>query len=167
MTDRSTEQRIADIERIEAIKALKHRYLRACDAKDAETFRACFISRGAVMDYGVLGKYEDADPVVKIFRNVALRKENGHYVVLDMHHAFHPEITLIGECEAKGKWTLAFRQLDTVARTETVASMEYEDEYVVEDGEWKISSCRAIPMWSTTRPLDDSVDVKPGWGIEP
>ncbi|AYJ48282.1 nuclear transport factor 2 family protein [Rhodococcus sp. P1Y] len=167
MTARSVEQRLNDIERIDAIKALKHRYLRACDAKDPVAFRACFIDRGAVMDYGELGKYEDADPIVEIFRNVALHKVAGAYVVLDMHHAFHSDITLTGAGEATGKWTLAFRQLDLSARTETVASMEYEDEYVVEDGTWKISSCRAIPLWSMRRPLGDGVEVVPGWGLSP
>ncbi|MDJ0358902.1 nuclear transport factor 2 family protein [Rhodococcus sp. H29-C3] len=162
----SIEQRMSALEKIEAIKSLKHRYLRACDAKDANMFRACFIERGAIMDYGRLGKYEDADPVVEIFRKVALRKESGSYVVLDMHHAFHPEIKLTDDDHAEGKWTLAFRQLDMTARTETVSSMEYEDKYVVEAGEWKISYCRAVPLWSMTRPLGESVEVVQGWGLD-
>jgi hypothetical protein len=162
---KSVEQQLSELDAIESIKSLKHRYLRACDAKDAKTFRACFIAHGAIMDYGVLGKHEDADPVAEIFRTVALRKESDSYLILEMHHAFHPEITLLDETHAEGTWTLAFRRLDLSARTETVASMEYEDKYVVEDGEWKIAFCRSIPMWSMTRPLDDSTEITQGWGL--
>src|SRR5690606_4719812 len=59
--------RIARLEAIEEIKALKHRYLRACDAKDPEAFRACFVSSGASIDYGALGAFDDADGIVKVF----------------------------------------------------------------------------------------------------
>ncbi|MEO3825704.1 nuclear transport factor 2 family protein [Actinomadura sp. B10D3] len=40
-------ERIARLEAIEEIKALKHRYLRACDAKDPAAFRDCFVASGA------------------------------------------------------------------------------------------------------------------------
>src|SRR5699024_8720833 len=57
------EARLDALEAKEAIIALKHRYLRACDAKDAESFRSAFIDRGAVIDYGPLGRFDDADGI--------------------------------------------------------------------------------------------------------
>ncbi|WP_137724861.1 nuclear transport factor 2 family protein [Prescottella subtropica] len=162
MTERTIEQRIADLERIEAIKNLKHRYLRACDAKDPETFRACFVDRGARIDYGPLGQFDDADPIAEIFRSIALQKVDGRHVILDMHHAFHPEITLHGDESASGKWTLAFRQVNLIDNTETVRSIEYVDEYVVENGAWKMSACASNVLWSMTRPLGEGTVVTEG-----
>ncbi|ANY22226.1 nuclear transport factor 2 family protein [Gordonia terrae] len=166
MSSPTVDEQLAELRSIREITSLKHRYLRACDAKDPETFRACFIRSGAVLDYGALGRYDDADPIVEIFRQVALRKEAGAYQVLDMHHAFHPEISLVDDTHAHGRWTLAFRQLNLAERTETVASMEYDDDYVIEDGQWKISRCLSIPLWSMTRPLEESVEVTQGWGLD-
>lgn len=162
MTERTIEQRLDDLERIEAIKALKHRYLRACDAKDADTFRACFIDRGAEIDYGPLGKFDDADPIAEVFRTIALQKVDGRNVILDMHHAFHPSITLHADELASGQWTLAFRQVNLIDNTETVRSVEYVDEYVVENGEWKMSKCQSITLWSMTRPLGPDTVVTEG-----
>lgn len=165
MTTSTNEPHTSDLDRIEQIKSLKHRYLRACDGKDPDLFRACFIKRGAIMDFGPLGKHDDADPVAEIFRQVALREEAGEFLILDMHHAFHPEITIIDKSHATGRWTLAFRQVDVSARTETIASMEYEDRYVVEDGEWKISHCISVPLWSLTQPLHESSVITQGRGL--
>ncbi|QBJ98144.1 nuclear transport factor 2 family protein [Rhodococcus sp. ABRD24] len=162
MTERSIEQRLADLERIEAIKTLKYRYLRACDAKDPETFRACFVDHGAVIDYGPLGTFDDAGPIAEIFRTVALRKVDDRHVILDMHHALHPEITLLGDALAAGKWTLHFRQVNLIDHTETVRSIEYVDEYVIENGEWKISKCQSITLWSMVRPLTEGTVVTEG-----
>nr|WP_206038058.1 nuclear transport factor 2 family protein [Rhodococcus sp. HNM0569] len=141
----------------EAVKALKHRYLRACDAKDAATFRACFIRQGASIDYGALGAFDDADAIAAVFERIALHKVDGKHVVLDMHHGIHPSITIHSPTTASGQWTLAFRQVNLTQGTETVMSGEYADEYVVEDGEWKMSRCHFTRLWSITRSLDDAV----------
>lgn len=147
-------QRIAALEHIEAIKTLKYRYWRACDAKDPNGFRASFIASGARIDYGPLGSFDDVEPMVQIFTRIALRQVDGRHVVFDMHHGMHPDITLTGDSTATGRWTLRFRQINLVAGTETVSTSEYFDEYVVEDGQWKMSSCVNRPIWSVTRPLD-------------
>ncbi|EOM75130.1 hypothetical protein DW322_02960 [Rhodococcus rhodnii] len=50
---------------VEAVKELEHRYLRACDAKDAKAFRSCFIDSGASIDFGPLGAFDVADAIVE------------------------------------------------------------------------------------------------------
>ncbi|WP_280437912.1 nuclear transport factor 2 family protein [Nocardia carnea] len=151
-------QRVARLEAVEAIKALKHRYLRACDAKDPKAFRECFAAAGAAVDYGVLGSF-DADGMAAVFEKVALQKVDGKNVILDMHHGTHPEITVHDAEHASGKWTLKFRQVNLIENTETVMTGEYDDEYVVEDGRWKIAACRFEQYWSITRPVDDGCRV--------
>lgn len=145
--------RIARLEAIEEIKALKHRYLRACDAKDPEEFRACFVTAGASIDYGRLGAFDDADGIAEVFERIALQRVDGEHVVLDMHHAHHPDITVHDEHRASGRWTLKFRQVNLLDRTESVSTGEYDDEYVVEDGRWKMSKCHFRRYWSITRPI--------------
>jgi hypothetical protein len=146
-------ERIARLEAIEEIKALKHRYLRACDAKDPAAFRDCFIASGASIDYGRLGAFDDAEGMARVFESIALRRVDGRHAVLDMHHATHPDITVHGPDRASGRWTLKFRQVNLLDGTESVSTGEYHDEYVVEDGRWKMASCRFLRYWTITRPV--------------
>ena len=156
----TVEQRLARLEAIEAIKALKYRYLRACDLKQPEVFRECFVARGASIDYGpALGKFDDADGIAEIYRRIALARHDGTYVVLDMHHGMHPDIELLSETEARGAWTLRFRQVDRVARSERVSTIEYDDRYEVEDGAWRIRSCHVRMLWSMSTPLPGGTEI--------
>ncbi|MGB3304192.1 nuclear transport factor 2 family protein [Gordonia sp. (in: high G+C Gram-positive bacteria)] len=151
--------RITAIENVEAIKALKYRYWRACDGKDPEGFRDCFIAKGARIDYGRMGAFDDVAPMVDIFAKVALYTVDGKHVIFDMHHGMHPDITLTGEATATGRWTLRFRQVNLLMQTETIANIEYDDDYVIEDGEWKMSRSVSTETWSMTRPLDPAATV--------
>lgn len=150
---KSLDERIARIEAVEAIKVLKYRYFRACDAKDPKGFRAAFIDKGAIIDYGVMGSFDDADGIAAVFENIALRKVDGKHLILDMHHGIHPDIRITGDGAAEGNWTLRFRQINLHDMTEKVAAVEYADEYVVENGQWKISKCVSTELWSIGQPL--------------
>ncbi|MEV0365971.1 nuclear transport factor 2 family protein [Nocardia fusca] len=152
--------RLTVLEAIEAIKALKHRYFRACDAKDPARFRACFVTEGAVLDYGELG-VSDADGMAAVFESIALRQVDGKHVVLDMHHGMHPDITVHVDGTASGQWTMQFRQVNLLDHTDTLSTGEYEDSYVLEDGRWKIAASRFRRLWSITRPVDDTCRI--GW----
>ncbi|MEV6073175.1 nuclear transport factor 2 family protein [Nocardia sp. NPDC052001] len=146
-------ERVARIEAVEAIKALKHRYWRACDAKNPRGFRDCFIAEGASIDFGTLGRFDDADGIVKIFESIALHQVDGKPVILDMHHGMLPDITLTSATSANGVWTLRFRQVNLIDRTESVSTGEYDDEYVIENGAWKMSKSHFRTYWTITRPL--------------
>lgn len=159
----SIEDRLAALEAIEQITALKHRYWRACDAKDPETFADCFIADGAQIDYGPLGVFDDAAGLVDVFRRFGCARVDGRFAVLDLHHGGQPEIELLGPGRAAGRWTLQFRQLNTVARTETLATGVYDDRYLLcADGRWRMSVCRFVQRWSHTRPLGDDETVVEG-----
>lgn len=154
------EERIARLEAVEQIKALKHRYLRACDAKRPEDFRNCFIAKGAILDYGPrIGKFEDADGIAAVFEAIALKRVDDKVVILDMHHAMHADIQVLSPTEATGAWTLRFRQVDLEAGEERVSAIEYADRYVVEDGEWRIARCEVSVLWTLAKPLPEGYKV--------
>ncbi|WP_127784350.1 nuclear transport factor 2 family protein [Rhodococcus sp. X156] len=154
-----TVTQLEQLVQVERIKKLKHDYWRACDAKDPKGFRSCFTRTGSSIDYGTLGA-TDADGMAAVFERIALAQDGGGHRVLDMHHGFHPDVTIVGPAEATGRWTLQFRQVDLHARTETVLSGEYDDHYVIEDGDWKMDRCHFTRGWSITRPLTDDTVVE-------
>ena len=47
-----------------------------------------------------------------------------------------------------------------------VKAMEYLDRYVVEDGEWKISYSKSMPLWTLTRPLGEVTALVDNMPIE-
>ena len=149
---------LARLAAIESITALKHRYFRACDAKDPVAFRDCFVAVGSMLDYGTLGT-TDADGMAAVFASIALQQVDGKNAILDMHHGVHPDITVREDGTASGRWTLRFRQVNLIERTETVATGEYADEYRTQDGHWKIATCTFHQLWAITRPLDDATQI--------
>lgn len=57
-----------------------------------------------------------------------------------MHHGHHPEIEITSETKARGTWELFNYMIDTVNnRAQRIAGV-YQDEYVKENGQWKIKS---------------------------
>jgi hypothetical protein len=158
-TDTSVEERLRVIEDRQAIIELKHRYWRACDGKDPAGMRACFVTSGAEIDFGPMGRFEGVDGLIDIYERIALRRYEGGYQILDMHHGMHPVIELTSAATASGRWTMRFRQIDVAARTERVGAVEYEDEYEVEDGRWRIARSQARELWAVMRPLSDSTEI--------
>jgi hypothetical protein len=158
VSERELAERVADLERVQAITELKYRYWRACDAKEPDAMRACFARSGAKIEYGPMGSYDDADALVAVFTKIALRRlgdvPGGRWAVLDMHHGLHPQITVHDSTHASGQWTLHFRQIDVAGGTERVSAGEYVDEYRVEDGRWVIAATTYTPRWTLSRPLD-------------
>lgn len=159
-TTPSLADRLARLEAIEEIRSLKHRYLRACDLKEPETFRDCFVAHGASVDYGPrIGRFEDAEGITQVYRTIALERVDGDYNILDMHHGLHADIDVISPVEATGRWTLRFRQVDRRAGTERVSTIEYADTYVVEEGQWRIRSCQVRTLWTVVAPLPEGFEI--------
>jgi hypothetical protein len=133
------ERRLRVLEDIEAIRALKSRYLACCDRKDPRGMRACFVDGAAHIDYGVVGIFDNADALVKIFTEVGC-----HDYMVEMHHGANPQIEVLDATTARGSWSLQYGLVNTRDQTLTQLGGYYEDEYRRTDTGWKIAKTKFV-----------------------
>lgn len=122
-----------DLIEIEAIKRLKHRYVRLLDHKEWDELQTLFASDATASYADGTYAYEGRDAIVGFLRD-ALASPN----VLTSHKVHQPEIDLTGPNSATGVWGLE----DVVIHLEHNVTIRgaafYRDEYVKVDGEWRI-----------------------------
>jgi len=139
MTD-PIQQRLQKLEDVEAIRALKARYLWCCDRKDPAGMRACFADGPVHIDYGAVGTFDRADALAKVFKDIGC-----HDYMVEMHHGMNPQIEVLDEATAKGKWSLHYFLINTRTKGLTQLAGYYEDEYRKLKGEWRISRTKFVP----------------------
>lgn len=130
-------RRVQQLEDREAIRSLKARYLASCDLKQPAAVRACFCDGTVAIDYGAIGRFDTADALVAVFTEIGC-----HPHMVEMHHGANPEIELLSETEARGRWGLRYVLINTRDNTLTQLAGRYEDGYRKIGGEWKISATR-------------------------
>lgn len=126
--------RLAVLEDKEEIRRLKSCYLRACDLKQPDVVRDCFLPTGVHIAYDGFPLFNDRNAFVAIFESMAC--QGGVY---DIHHATNWDIELTGPDEARGLWSLNFRTILTGPRQVTRLAVEYDDIYRRADGRWWIA----------------------------
>ena len=139
MQSQNIEQRLRALESAEAIRTLKSRYFFACDRKDPVTMRACFADGPVHIDYGAVGTFDNADALVALYSSIAC-----HPHMVEMHHGANPQIEVIDETRAQGKWSLHYCLINTQNNSFTQLGGYYEDEYRRTPSGWKISSTRFV-----------------------
>ncbi|MFN3424538.1 MAG: nuclear transport factor 2 family protein [Novosphingobium meiothermophilum] len=156
VTLESLAARLAALEDKEAIRALKARYLRACDLKQVEAVRDCFAPGPIRIAYENFPEFDNRDAFVAVYQQMAC-----HGGVYDIHHATNWEIELAGPDRATGKWSLNFRTILTGPRQIVRLAVEYDDVYERRDGRWWIveSASRVTSMLTEQVGEDGSVTV--------
>jgi hypothetical protein len=129
------EQRLRALEDINAIRELKARYLRACDRKQPDVMRDCFVEKGAVIEADGFPSFTDREGWVQVFTELAV---NNPYI-MDTHHGQNPQIVLTGPDAASAVWDLQFTQINLKERTIVNLAGEYRDRYLRSGGRWWIS----------------------------
>jgi hypothetical protein len=127
------ERRLAVLEDIRAIETLKWRYLRACDRKQPQVVRDCFVPE-AVIDYEGFPRFENRESFVDVYERLGCQPH-----IVDMHHGQNPIVEMTGPDSARGYFDLYFFQIDTIERRHTQMAVSYEDEFVRRDGRWWIA----------------------------
>jgi hypothetical protein len=146
------ERRMRMLEDVEAIRALKSRYFSACDRKDPKGMRACFVDGPCVIDYGVVGVFDTADAVVKVFTEVGC-----HPHMVEMHHGANPDIYELELSSAKGRWSLHYFLINTNEKKLTQLAGVYEDEYRRTDTGWKIAKTKFVATSTLVIDYTDTV----------
>ena len=148
--------RLCELEDKEAIRRLKSRYLRACDLKEVDEVRNCFLAGddAVKIDYENFPVFTNRDAFVAVYEQMAC---NGG--VYDLHHATNWEIDLTGADEAKGLWSLNFRTILTGPRQVVRLAVEYQDRYLRRDGRWWIADSKSRVTSMLTEQINDDGSV--------
>lgn len=129
----SLERRIQKLEDIEALKQLKLRYFYACDMRDVPGVIECFTKSDLLIDAGFIGQYTSAEEFAAVFSSMTESPTH-----LDQHFGIGPEIKIVDDSHATGRWRIHFQLFDSDKGVAQLMGGYYQDEYVKESGEWKI-----------------------------
>ena len=123
------ERRIRVLEDIEAIRKLKSKYWRCVDRKLWDEIVGCFTED---MVLSVLSKLIEGRNACVQFLKETLAQ------TVSAHQGHQAEIEIITESTARATWALNDLLLDMQPGVNFTGFGYYEDEYVKEDGNWKI-----------------------------
>lgn len=126
--------RLQRLEDIDAIRQLKARYFHACDHKDIDTLRTCFVEGPLVIDYGVIGRFTEREAFLDIYRQMAC-----HPHIIDMHHGQNAQIEWQSPTTARATWDLYFHQINQQTGMLTQLGGFYQDRFIKENTRWVIA----------------------------
>lgn len=131
----TTEQRLQQLEDKQAILELKYRYLNACDEKQPELVKDCFISGKVDINFGHIGTFSSREDFVEIFKKLGC---HGH--IVDMHHAKNPIFLQFNHDTASLKISMRFQSINTQDKTSIELGGYYLDGFEKNHtGEWLIN----------------------------
>ena len=134
--DRALLRRLLDVEEI---KRLKARYFRLMDTKSWEEWGQVF-ARDAVMEVPEAGLVERGREAIVASVSRALTGAR------TVHHGHMPELEITGEGTARGTWAMfdyvEWPPSEAGERRGLVGYGHYLEEYVREDGAWRIRRLR-------------------------
>ncbi len=126
------EERLARLEAIEDIKALKARYCAyADDDYDADGIAEQFVVDGS-WEGGTFGRYEGREAIRGFLKGI------GKDIVFAAHLVMNPIIEIIDEAHAKGQWRLLMPStvMAEGGREARWLLCHYAETYVKQDGRW-------------------------------
>lgn len=129
------EVRIQKLEDIEAIKQLKARYWFACDQRDAQGIKDCFVDDKLLIDFGFIGQFTDINKFISLFLEMTDKPSH-----IDLHHGLAPEIEITNAVSAKGRWRMQFQLIETQTQVVQFMGGYYQDTYRKDEGGWKIET---------------------------
>ena len=140
---------------IEAIQQLKARYMRCIDTKDLACLHDTVFTPDTEL-YFKGGDYEIAvkgwPEIEKFYQGAFTPKKFG------MHNVHTPEITVTGDT-ATGIWYLHDVFVNLEQNTTLQGSALYHDDYVKQNGAWRIAKSTYTRLWEETTPRSDKTKL--------
>ena len=140
---------------IEQIKRLKYKYLRCLDQKLWDEMGECFVADATAAYSGGKYSYDGRDAILEF-----LVKSMGEDTFLSSHRVHHPEIDLDGPTRAHGVWALEDVVIDTKWQITIRGAAFYTDDYVKEDGVWRIQHTGYKRTYEEIQPRKDVAGLK-------
>ena len=120
---------------LEAIKRLKYKYQRRIDTKSWDELRECFTEDATAAYSSGKFSFDNRDAILKFLQG-AMGADTFH----SCHAVSQPEIELVDERTATGRWCLQDTVIDTSFDMMVHGAAFYEDEYRKgDDGVWRIA----------------------------
>jgi hypothetical protein len=133
ITSEGTAARLGRLEAVEAIMALKARYWRAIDAGQPDQVEGC-LAADLRVDFEGIPPFFDRASFMTMIREAATQP--GRH----MHHGRNPIIQVTGPTSAGGRWDIFYQGIFEGAGQIVQMVGEYEDEYRLEQGGWRIAA---------------------------
>lgn len=152
------EKEIQRLKDIDEIKSLKSRYFRALDTKDWDALEETLhpdistsYSNGKLVFHGpkeVTNYFNESMPKTEI----------------TLHQGHNPEITILSDTEAEGKWyledRLIFAEGNEYCGLQIEGSAIYTDKYVKVDGKWLIRETGYLRIYEESFQRTDSHRIR-------
>lgn len=151
----------ADWPEIEAIKAVKYRYLRAVDTRDWDLL-ATTLTEDATSAYssGRLS-YNGRDAIIDFLSDSMPAGD-----MLTSHKVHHPEIVLTSPTTATARWALEDVVIVQSAGVTIRGAAYYQDRMEKVDGEWKISHTGYRRLYEEMSPREGLTITDHWWASE-
>ncbi len=118
---------------VESIRQLKYRYFRLLDTKKFRDLGELFVADGTTAYEAGALRQSGREAIVEF-----LISSLGDPGIVTFHTGHHPEIDVGPDGTATGIWYLEDRVIVPAFDLVLGGTALYEDEYVVDDGEWRI-----------------------------
>lgn len=124
-----------DLHELEAIKRLKHKYMRCLDEKLWDELGTCFTEDATAAYSGGKYSFSGRDKILGFLRQVL-----GPPTMLTSHRVSQPEIDFTSNTTATGIWALEDTVIETGTNITIRGAAFYRDEYVKVNDEWRIKA---------------------------
>ena len=145
--------RVRALEDIEAIRKLKARYWLSVDRKLWAEFGECFTD-DAVMDVPPVTHWQGRKEIVQSLSKILAS-------MITVHQGHHVDIELTSDTTAKGIWAMYDNLQDKRLNSKMEGYGFYEDEYVKENGRWKIKKLKLTRFFTQNQRIDLGGQSKP------
>ena len=137
---------------IEAIKSLKARYWYCVDNKLWDEVAECFAEESDLFGLSLTQKKS----IAKFYKRVV-----EPYFTVTVHQGHNPEIELVSDTEAKGRWQLDQFGIEKGSKQGVRIGITYQDRYVKEGNAWKIKSIRTTYIYREVVKIEEFAEGMP------